>query len=73
MVLNIFFPRSQQVWQSHSHISPKAGGDPSPNMIFLYSMNSLGQRYSDFVMQNTGVLWVTFRGYASMFLYNEIS
>jgi hypothetical protein len=66
VVLNIFFTRYQQVWWRHSHISPKAEGDTSPDMIFLYSMHSLGQWYSDFVTQNLGVLWATFRGYASM-------
>jgi len=67
MVLNIFFPRSQQVWWSHSHISPKAEGDTSPSMIFLHSWNSLGQWCSEFVTLNLGVLWANFRGYAARF------
>jgi hypothetical protein len=67
MVLNIFFPRSQQVRWSHIHVNPRNEGDTSPNMIFLHSWNSLWQWCSDFVTQNHGVLWATFGGYVTCF------
>lgn len=60
MVLNIFFPGSQQVWWSHSHISLKAEGVTSPDIVF-----SLQHEFLRAV-----VFRLTFRGYASMFLYN---
>jgi hypothetical protein len=45
----------------------KAECDTSPNMIFLRSLNSLGQWCLDFVTRNLGVLWATFRSYATCF------